>query len=663
MCSGALVGSDSPRDDGNSNSGDRLNRNPQTGFRPKTPVNGQRINFCVANMKRVTRSKSGREIYGPKWLNNINMESENENGDDSLHSVNDSGEIAPVSDGAPPPAATDETVVDNEDQTQTSEGINIRGNLTYRHQSMYRATLVGDCVAIEMLLEGDPKLGSDEINEDGDRALHVAAAMKRQEIVQKLVEKMNPNDLSLLDGHGYTACCYAAITGSVEIADVMIRKNPALATARDRENKTPLHKAALRGNGEMVSYFLKTAKVGDLSTQEWFDLLLITIRCEMYGAALEILERDKQLATLTNDEGTALHLLARQCFFVNSWQMINGVMRQDMQLLAKKLWADIQNLGQASLLELMKINPPILHNAAEVGNVELITMLTHTYPDLVWLTNNEGYTIFHIAVNFRHFHLFSMINEIGARKDLLAASQDENGNNILHLAAELAPPGNRWTFLMAVFQMQREMLWFKKVQAIVPPLCLEMRNQEGHTPRELFSKRHKSLLEESRTWIRNTADSCMLISTLIFSVVFASAFVVPGGYNQDTGIPILYKTNWFTCFIIFEALAMFSSALCIVFFLRIMMLGFEETHFIEILPRWIVRGLDALTLSVLGAISAFMSAYFMIYTEERAVLIVSLVICLYLAIVFAVCHQIFTLRITLPQTVFRNQTLYTLFKI
>lgn len=169
-------------------------------------------------------------------------------------------------------------------------GISSRGiSLSNSHDSMYKATLVGDCVAAEMLLERDPKLASDYISELGDRALHVAAAINHKEMVRILVEKMSTSDSALLDGNGYTACCYAAISaGAIDIVDLMIRKNPTLVTARDTENKTPIYKAAFRGNAKIVSYFLKFAQVEDLLMEEWFDLLLVTIRSNMCGMIISL---------------------------------------------------------------------------------------------------------------------------------------------------------------------------------------------------------------------------------------------------------------------------------------------------------------------------------------------------------------------------------------
>lgn len=148
---------------------------------------------------------------------------------------------------------------------------------------MYVAALRGDWVAAEVLLERDPNLGFDYVTEEGDRALHIAAAMKHKNFVEKLVERMSEKELALMDGRGHTACCYAAISGEVEIARLIIRNHPNLVTVRDGENATPLSKAALRGNDGMLSFLLKSTKVEDLSKQEWFDLLLLTIRGQLYG--------------------------------------------------------------------------------------------------------------------------------------------------------------------------------------------------------------------------------------------------------------------------------------------------------------------------------------------------------------------------------------------
>lgn len=141
-------------------------------------------------------------------------------------------------------------------------------------ESMYKAALEGDWVAAGVVLARNPNLAHDHITEEKDRVLHVAVAREHEEFVQKLVQNMSPDDVALLDGHDYTACCYAAVSGAVRVADLILQRNPSLSVSRDINGATPLHKAALHGNGEMVSYLLKWTKVEDLSREEWFDLLV-----------------------------------------------------------------------------------------------------------------------------------------------------------------------------------------------------------------------------------------------------------------------------------------------------------------------------------------------------------------------------------------------------
>ncbi|KAH6801442.1 hypothetical protein C2S52_001906 [Perilla frutescens var. hirtella] len=496
-------------------------------------------------------------------------------------------------------------------------------------ESMYRAALEGNWVAAELLLEQDPNLARDYVTEEGDRALHVATAMKCEEFVQKLVERSSTSmsDLELPDGRGYTACCYAAISGAIEIARVMIEKNPNLITAHDKNNETPLHKAAFQGNKKIVSYFLKCSKVEDLSNKEWFDLLLVTIRGRMYEMAIEILGKNKSIATMANEQGTtALHLLARQAIISNRrsdstlslvdciWLNVTAILPDmrydwdgDFNKLAGKLWAEMQKLGKSRLLELIKEPHNILHDAAKEGHVRLVTMLIRSYPQLITDTDSNGYTIFHIAAKYRHIRLFNLIYQIYPMIDLRTLiSHDKSGDNILHLAAKLAPPNKMK--LRPVLVMQNELLWFKAAEEILPPCCMMMRNKDELRPRDLFSKEHSTLLKNSETWMRNTADSYMLIATILLTVVFAAAFTVPGGYDPHTGEPIHAKKHWFKVFLVFEVLGLIFSVFSIVKFRSIMASRFAEEDFVfELEEEW-SGAFPFLLFSLVCAFAAFMSA-------------------------------------------------------
>lgn len=135
-------------------------------------------------------------------------------------------------------------------------------------------------------------------------------------------------------------------------------------------------------------------------------------------------------------------------------------MQPDLRLLVDKIWTEIQGLDRTRVREILR-NPPVLQDAARVGNIELISMLTQTYPNLMWEIDGRGYTIFHVAVIYRRENVFRLIHSEGAMKHFVATSQDQNGDNILHLAAKLAPPARRNTISIPAFQMQKELEWFK----------------------------------------------------------------------------------------------------------------------------------------------------------------------------------------------------------
>ncbi|KAL2524762.1 Ankyrin repeat family protein [Abeliophyllum distichum] len=259
----------------------------------------------------------------------------------------------------------------------------------------------------------------------------------------------------------------------------------------------------------------------------------------------------------------------------------------------------------------------ILTDAAEIGNVEFLTLLTHSYPDLIWKINSDNYSIFHIAVIHRQEKVFSLIYRTGAIKDLLVLYVDKKGNNILHLAGKLPPPSRLNIVSGAALQMQRELLWFKEVKKIVPYSFLEMKNFDHKTPSELFSVEHNELREAGEEWMKDTASSCMVVAALIATVAFAAAFTVPGGNNDETGAPIFFKDRWFTVFVISDAVAMFSSTASIIMFLSILTSRYAEDDFLFTLPAKLMFGIISLFASIVCMVVTFSATFFLVYKEEN----------------------------------------------
>ncbi|KAH6801439.1 hypothetical protein C2S52_001903 [Perilla frutescens var. hirtella] len=488
---------------------------------------------------------------------------------------------------------------------------------------MYTAVFHNNWEAARELLEGDPSLAYEEITDTGDRALHVAISRKHTEFAKCLIELLEPYHLALQDRQGYTACCYAAMMGMEDVAQLMLIKNPSLLHIRNFYGTTPLELAFSYGITGMAKWLLSVTHCDAFSRKELFGLFLLSVHSKMFDLVRELLERDPSLSGMPG------------------WKTKDdGKMQPDLRSMVVLLWECIKfTLERDRVMELMK-NPPILHDAARVGNIELIIMITRDYPDLLSHIDDEGYSMFHVAVIYQQENMLELIKQARNINNFSAISKDESSNNLLHLAARLQHLKGLDIVAERDVQMQRAFAWFKAVEAIVPPFFLDMRNKHGYTPIELFWKEHRQSLASSQSYMKTTAESCMLISTIILTLVFAAAFAPPGGFNQETGIPLLLKRNWFTCFIIFEALALFTSTYSIIGFWSIISSNYKIDEFF-ILPHHLRRAMCILLLSVLCAISAFLSAFFLVFVGERKALVVSFMLPLYVLLVAGVSYQLF----------------------
>ncbi|KAK0608041.1 hypothetical protein LWI29_024639 [Acer saccharum] len=151
---------------------------------------------------------------------------------------------------------------------------------------------------------------------------------------------------------------------------------------------------------------------------------------------------------------------------------------------------------------------------------------------------------------------------------------------------------------------------------MMQPSLRETKNSEGQTPRELFTIEHKKILYSGEEWMKNTAKSCMVVATLIATVVFSTAFTVPGDNNEKIGIPLRLMETAFRVFAISDAIAFSSSSISIIMFLSILTSGYIEMDFQRFLPLKLMVGLCALFISVIAMMITFSSTFFLVYHEK-----------------------------------------------
>ncbi|XP_076906640.1 ankyrin repeat-containing protein NPR4-like [Bidens hawaiensis] len=186
-----------------------------------------------------------------------------------------------------------------------------------------------------------------------------------------------------------------------------------------------------------------------------------------------------------------------------------------------------------------------------------------------------------------------------------------SGNNMLHLVGksskEMVAKKSGASLLM-----QRELLWFKEVEKMMPPFMREALNNDGQTPYELFSKENEELVSRGLKWMRD----CMVVATLIVTIAFAVAFTVPGGYHQEDGIPVFIHDYTFLVFLIADAISLFSSSTSLLVFLCILTSPHDQRDFLYSLPRKLMIGVLTLFISVAAMMVTFSAGFFVLYDKK-----------------------------------------------
>ncbi|PWA46364.1 ankyrin repeat-containing domain, PGG domain protein [Artemisia annua] len=277
----------------------------------------------------------------------------------------------------------------------------------------------------------------------------------------------------------------------------------------------------------------------------------------------------------------------------------------------------------------------VLFVAAEVGNTTFLVELIRLYPDLIWKINDNGLSIFHVAVKHRHAGIYNLLYEIGAMKDMITPLRDENGNNMLHLVGQTVNRKQLENVSGGALEMQKELLWFEEVKSMIPPSYRERRNSDDLTPHELFSKEHKDMVTQGEKWMKDIASQCMVVAALIATMVFAAAFTVPGGYDQNNGIPIFHSETTFKVFVVADAISLFSSSASILYmFLSVFTSRYAERDFLVSLPKKLIVGLSYLFLSMTTMIIAFSVSFFVLY--KRGLLWIPVLISVFALIPFGI---------------------------
>ncbi|KAL9393370.1 hypothetical protein Peur_012655 [Populus x canadensis] len=202
--------------------------------------------------------------------------------------------------------------------SESKESSSMEYDMEYiQYLPLYKAVDKGDLDATMMFLEEHPDGLTASISADGDTALHVAVLAGHREIVVKLVDQLDPDDLEIRNRNNATALNYAAIGGITSIAEDLVAKNGGLLKVANQNGHIPVVVASLYGHKGMVRYLYSVSPKEELSpaTNNKNGVMLLTtcIMDELYDIALDLLQHYPHLAFYQDsDKDTALDMLAQK---------------------------------------------------------------------------------------------------------------------------------------------------------------------------------------------------------------------------------------------------------------------------------------------------------------------------------------------------------------
>ncbi|XP_028755256.1 ankyrin repeat-containing protein ITN1-like [Neltuma alba] len=207
----------------------------------------------------------------------------------------------------------------------------------------------------------------------------------------------------------------------------------------------------------------------------------------------------------------------------------------------------------------------------------------------------------HIAVKHRQREIFKWLQD-QPELPSLASRVTQSNRTELHQVARMdyyrgSPiPGS-------ASQLQEELDWYKRVEKIVPSHLHLHCDKDLLTAGDLLDIEHDQMLADAQQWIKDTSQSCSTVAVLVATVVFAAAYIVPGG--TEGGSALLSRAPVFIFFTVMDIVALAFSLASVVMFLSILNAPFELWDFHRSLPPKLTTGFAFLFLSLTCTMLAF----------------------------------------------------------
>ena len=121
--------------------------------------------------------------------------------------------------------------------------------------------------------------------------------------------------------------------------------------------------------------------------------------------------------------------------------------------------------------------------------------------------------------------------------------------------------------------------------------------------------------------MKEIANSCTAIDTLIVTIMLAAAITVPGGNKQESGLPMFLNVKVFMLFIISNALSLLFASISLLMFLGFSSSSYKAEDFLQSLPNKMMISISTLIISIATMMITFCASLFIILKGKSSVII------------------------------------------
>ncbi|GKV12746.1 hypothetical protein SLEP1_g23860 [Rubroshorea leprosula] len=515
--------------------------------------------------------------------------------------------------------------------------------------------------------------------------LHYATIVGKLNIVKALFER---TPAVQKDPWGRTALTTAAKVGNIEIAKYLVSKDSSLLSVVDEYQDIPVVTACSQGHKDVTNFLYsetpfeillrENGKLGSklllccsrserfdimfdvlhhgqsLIDENWTDLLdgfARTPTAFSSGSGLPFWQRwiykclkvhiPSNFAVVTiNQKGKKFEeiplpgQLWRLASFLlpflgikkmHDLKLSHGFTRESLRLICQHLTKlNLTKLEDQTALR------KALRSAIENGIDEFLSQMVKTNPDLLLAPvpaqdETASANFLMDAIAFRQEKIARFIIGFPVGK-VLVNLEDSHGNNLLHIAGQLASNAQLSHISGGALRMQREIQWFREVERLVSQHTKEAKNSNDETAYQVLAREHKALLKEAEDWMKGLASSYIIVGTLIITIMFAAAFTLPGGNDEYKGFPIFKNKATSLVYIISDVISLFAAAASVIIFLGFLTLRYSMEGFHKSIPKRLMAGLFTLFVSLAAMMIAFCSAIFLMLENQWWIIIPSVLL-------------------------------------